>query len=267
MIGRHGNPASTRLSMSEPPVRFADVSFNYPGRTSVLQHLDLDVGAGEVLVLVGRSGAGKTTLLKLVNRLLLPTSGRVVIDGRDTREWDGIGLRRRIGYVFQDVGLFPHMTVEDNVSIVPRLERWTPARGRARAHDLLRLVGLPPDLFAGRRPHELSGGQRQRVGLARALAADPPVLLMDEPFGALDPVTRVEIRREFARIQAQLETTVIVVTHDMAEAFVLGRRVGVIDDGRLVVCDTPAAVASSANPIVRAFVETLPIRPEGRPAG
>jgi osmoprotectant transport system ATP-binding protein len=261
MIGRHGNPASTRLSMSETPVRFADVSFNYPGRTSVLQHLDLDVGAGEVLVLVGRSGAGKTTLLKLVNRLLLPTSGRVVVDGRDTREWDGIELRRRIGYMFQDVGLFPHMSVAENVTIVPRLEQWTADRARSRATELLDLVGLPAGEYAARRPHELSGGQRQRVGLARALAIDPPILVMDEPFGALDPVTRLEIRREFMRIQARLGTTVLVVTHDMSEAFALGRRVGIVDDGRLVICDTPSRVAASRDPIVQAFLETLATRP------
>jgi len=179
------------------------------------------------------------------------------VDGRDPREWDGIRLRRRIGYVFQDVGLFPHMNVEDNVTVVPRLEGWTPERARTRAHDLLRLVGLAPDTFAARAPHELSGGQRQRVGLARALAADPPVLLMDEPFGALDPVTRVEVRREFKRIRGQLRMTAILVTHDMAEAFELGDRVGVIDGGELVVCDTPAAVARSADPRVRALVDTV----------
>jgi osmoprotectant transport system ATP-binding protein len=248
-------------------VRFEEVGFQFPGRAPVLRNLHLDVAAGEMLALVGRSGAGKTTVLKLVNRLLLPTSGRVVVEGRDTREWDGIRLRRRIGYVFQDVGLFPHMSVEENVTVVPRLERWPLDRARTRAGQLLDLVGLPAGEYAARRPHELSGGQRQRVGLARALAIDPPILLMDEPFGALDPVTRVEIRREFARIQAQLKTTVIVVTHDMAEAFVLGRRVGVIDDGRLVVCDTPAAVAGSADPIVRAFVDTLPVSPAQKPAG
>src|SRR5688572_5162448 len=240
-------------------VQFEDVGFRRGDGPPVLSRLNLSVGAGENIAIVGRSGVGKTTLLKLVNRLLLPTSGQVVIDGRETREWDGIGLRRRIGYVFQDVGLFPHMTVEDNVSIVPRLERWTPARGRARAHDLLRLVGLPPDLFAGRRPHELSGGQRQRVGLARALAADPPVLLMDEPFGALDPVTRLEVRREFTRIRDELRMTVILVTHDMAEAFALGHRVGVIDDCALIVCDTPAVVAASTDPRVRALVDTIAV--------
>ena len=242
-------------------VRFADVGFQYPGRAPVLQHLDLDVASGEVLVLVGRSGAGKTTLLKLVNRLLLPTSGSVFVDGRDTREWNGITLRRRIGYMFQDVGLFPHMSVAENITVVPRLEQWPLDRARARAAALLDLVGLPADAYARRRPHELSGGQRQRVGLARALAVDPPILVMDEPFGALDPVTRLEVRREFMRIQGRLGTTVIVVTHDMAEAFVLGHRVGIVDEGRLVICDTPSAVAASGDPVVRAFLETIVSRP------
>jgi osmoprotectant transport system ATP-binding protein len=247
-------------------VRFDDVGFLYAGRPPVVQHLNLVVESGEMIALVGRSGAGKTTILKLVNRLLLPTSGTVVVEGRDTRVWDGIQLRRRIGYVFQDVGLFPHMTVEDNISVVPRLEQWAPDRARARAHELLELVGLPAGSYAARFPHELSGGQRQRVGLARALAVNPPILLMDEPFGALDPVTRMEVRREFARIQDQLKTTVIIVTHDMAEAFFLGRRVGVIDGGELLVCDTPAAVAGSDDPRVKAFIETLPVIETSRPS-
>jgi osmoprotectant transport system ATP-binding protein len=239
-------------------VQFQDVGFLYAGRPVVLGGLNLSVESGEMIAIVGRSGAGKTTVLKLVNRLLLPTSGSVVVEGRDTREWDGIRLRRRIGYVFQDVGLFPHMTVEENIAVVPRLEHWPPERARARAHQLLELVGLPPQTYAARRPHELSGGQRQRVGLARALAVDPPILLMDEPFGALDPVTRAEVRREFARIQEQLRTTVIIVTHDMVEAFILGRRIGVIDAGQLVICDTPQGVAASGDPRVRAFMDTLP---------
>lgn len=241
-------------------VRFEDVGFRR-SESPILSRLNLTIDAGETIAIVGRSGAGKTTVLKLVNRLLLPTSGRVLVDGRDTRDWDGIGLRRRIGYVFQDVGLFPHMSVEDNVSIVPRLERWAPARARARALELLALVGLPPATFAARRPHELSGGQRQRVGLARALAADPPVLLMDEPFGALDPVTRLEVRREFMRIRTQLRMTVILVTHDMAEALALGNRVGVIDGGELVVCDAPAVVVQSTDARVRALVDTIAAPP------
>src|SRR3990170_134617 len=212
-------------------VQFDNVEFRHPGGPPILSGLRLSIEAGQMVALVGRSGAGKTTLLKLVNRLLLPTAGAVIVEGRDTREWDGIRLRRRIGYVFQDVGLFPHMTVEENVSVVPRLERWPAARARARAHELLDLVGLPPSTYAARRPRELSGGQRQRVGVARALAIDPPILLMDEPFGALDPVTRGEVRREFARVQERLHTTVVIVTHDIAEAFALGQRVGVIDRG------------------------------------
>ena len=238
-------------------VRFDDVGFTYPARRPVLNHFTLAVEAGEVVAIVGRSGAGKTTVLKLVNRLLLPTSGTVLVEGRDTSQWDSIRLRRRIGYVFQDVGLFPHMSIEENVTVVPRLERWPRDRSQARAHRLLELVGLAPRTYAALRPHELSGGQRQRVGLARALAVDPPILLMDEPFGALDPVTRVEVRREFTRIQEQLRTTVILVTHDMVEAFALARRIAVIDSGDLVVCDTPDLVAASSDPRVRPFVDTL----------
>jgi osmoprotectant transport system ATP-binding protein len=242
-------------------VRFQDVEFRFPGQPPILQGLNLSIDAGQTLALVGRSGAGKSTLLKLVNRLLLPTHGTVSVEGRDTREWDGIALRRRIGYVFQDVGLFPHMTVEDNVSIVPRLEQWPASRIHNRTGELLTLVGLPPQIFAARYPRELSGGQRQRVGLARALAIDPPVLLMDEPFGALDPVTRAEVRHEFVNLQKRLRTTVIVVTHDIAEAFALGQRVGVIEAGQLLACDTPGRVAAAKDPRIRAFVELLPSVP------
>jgi osmoprotectant transport system ATP-binding protein len=242
-------------------VQFEDVTFGYPGQDPVLRELNLTVRHGEIVALVGRSGAGKTTMLKLINRLLLPNAGSVIVEGRNTRDWDGIRLRRRIGYVFQDVGLFPHMTVEQNVTIVPRLEQWPAARARERAHELLNIVGLPPETYATRRPRELSGGQRQRVGLARALAIDPPILLMDEPFGALDPITRAEIRREFAQIQGRLKTTVMIVTHDMAEAFGLGKKVGLIDEGRLVVYDTPAAVAASTDAGVRAFIDAMPTRP------
>jgi osmoprotectant transport system ATP-binding protein len=241
----------------DPILVFERVSFAYAGRPPVLREVSFAVTAGEVLALVGRSGAGKSTILKLVNRLLLPQSGRVSVEGRDTREWPGIPLRRRIGYVLQDVGLFPHMTVEQNVGLVPRLERWDAGRTRDRVRALLGLVGLPAEDYAARRPHELSGGQRQRVGVARALAVDPPILLMDEPFGALDPITRVELRREFTRIRRELGTTVVLVTHDVTEAFALATRIGVLEAGELAICDTPEAVAASSDPRVRTFLETV----------
>ena len=239
-------------------VEFRGVSFAHPGQNPILRDFDLSVTDGEVVAIVGRSGAGKTTILKLVNRLLIPSHGAVIVRGRDTREWDPIGLRRRTGYVFQDVGLFPHLTVEDNVRIVPRLEGWDAARAAARASELLDMVGLPPDRYALRMPRELSGGERQRVGLARALAIGPDVLLMDEPFGALDPITRSEVREAFSRIQAALGTTVLLVTHDMAEAFSLAGRVGVLHDRRMIVCDAPDAVAASTDSRVQALLVSLP---------
>jgi len=218
--------------LTDPIVSLVGVRFSYGARL-VLDDLHLAIGAGESLALVGRSGAGKSTVLKLINRLLLPDAGSVVVDGRETRQWDPIRLRRRIGYVLQDIGLFPHLTVQDNVALVARLEGWPLDRQRTRAHELLELVGLPPREFAARWPRELSGGQRQRVGVARALAVDPPILLMDEPFGALDSVTRQELRAEFQRIQRHLRQTMILVTHDMDEAYALGDRVGVLEGGRV----------------------------------
>ena len=216
-----------------PAIEFRDVSYSRPGSDPVLNHFALNIERGEVMALVSRSGAGKTTVLKLVNRLLLPQSGHVLVEGRDTRDWDAIRLRRAVGYVIQDVGLFPHMSVGSNIAVVPRLEAWSADRVAARVTELLELIGLSPELYAERWPHELSGGQRQRVGVARALAADPPVLLMDEPFGALDPVTRAELQEEFRRIQARVRKTVIIVTHDMSEALKLADRLGVIEEGRL----------------------------------
>jgi osmoprotectant transport system ATP-binding protein len=223
---------NAQADQADSIVSLKDVRFSY-GSQLVLDNLNFSVAAAESVAVVGRSGAGKSTVLKLINRLLLPDAGHVYVQGRDTREWDPIALRRRTGYVLQDIGLFPHLTIAENVALVPRLEGWTEERRRARAHELLDLVGLPPALYAARWPYELSGGQRQRVGVARALAVDPPLVLMDEPFGALDAMTRQELRGEFQRIRRQLRQTVIFVTHDMDEAFALGDRVGVLDGGRL----------------------------------
>jgi osmoprotectant transport system ATP-binding protein len=241
-------------------IEFRDVSFRRAARV-VLDHFSLEIETGHVLALVGRSGAGKTTILKLVNRLLLPDSGAVLVDGRDTRVWDPIQLRRRVGYVLQEVGLFPHMTIGANVGVVPRLERWAEDRVAARTAELLDLVGLAAQQFASRWPDELSGGQRQRVGVARALAADPPILLMDEPFGALDPLTRSELHGEFRRIQDRVRKTVIIVTHDMGEAFALGDRIGVIDEGRLIACDAPYAIATLPDPRVKRMLDAVPAIP------
>ena len=241
-----------------PAIEFRDVSLTRPGGTRVLSRLNLTVGSGEVVALVGRSGAGKTTILKLVNALMMSDAGEVSVEGRPTREWDPIKLRRRAGYVLQDVGLFPHMTIADNVGLLPRLERWPNERIHARVADLLSLVGLPPRRFEARWPDELSGGQRQRVGVARALALDPPILLMDEPFGALDPITRAELHGEFRRIQQHVRKTVMIVTHDMGEAFVLADRIGVIDEGTLLAYEKPEAIARSDDPRVRRLLDAMP---------
>ncbi|TAK14849.1 MAG: ATP-binding cassette domain-containing protein [Acidobacteria bacterium] len=235
-------------------IRVERVSFGYPGRARVLDEVTVDVAPGTILALVGPSGAGKSTILKLINRMLVPTAGRVLVEGRDTRDWPELRLRRQIGYVIQDVGLFPHLSVAANVGLVPTLEGWPRERTGTRVRELMALVGLPFDEFAERAPDELSGGQRQRVGVARALAADPPFLLMDEPFGALDPATRADLRREFAEIQATLRKTVVIVTHDMAEAFALGTTVGVLHGGSLIACGPPAAIRASDDPRVRKFL-------------
>jgi osmoprotectant transport system ATP-binding protein len=242
-------------------ITFHHVSFSRPGDVAVLRDLGFDVRPGEVLALVGRSGAGKSTILKLINRLLDPQSGRVEVDGRDTRVWDPYRLRRRVGYVLQEVGLFPHMTVERNVGLVPSLEGWPAGRVRSRAHELLELVGLDPVRYAARWPAELSGGERQRVGVARALALDPPILLLDEPFASLDPVTRLEMHRELQRIQTRVRKTVMLVTHDMAEAFALADRLGVLHDGRLVAYDTPPRIREADDPRIRILLDAARLTP------
>ncbi|MGH7410677.1 MAG: ATP-binding cassette domain-containing protein [Candidatus Methylomirabilis sp.] len=242
-------------------IEFEHVHYRVASGAAILENVSFTVERGEVLVLVGRSGVGKTTILRLINHLLIPSAGQVRVEGRATTEWDPIALRRRTGYVLQEVGLFPHMTIGRNIGVVPHLEGWPLPRIRERCRELLELVGLDPTTYEGRFPHELSGGQRQRVGVARALAADPPVLLMDEPFGALDPLTRSELHREFRRIQEQVRKTVVMVTHDMAEAFALGTRLGVLDQGRLVALDTPDAIARAADPRIRLFLDALPPLP------
>ena len=241
--------------LGSPAIEFLDVSYSTPLSMPLLAHFSLTVNTGEVLALVGRSGAGKTTILKLINRILTPASGRILVDGRDTRDWDVVRLRRSIGYVIQDVGLFPHLTVADNIAVVPRLEHWNPLRVSARIIELMALVNLPPARFAERWPDELSGGQRQRVGVARALAADPAIILMDEPFGALDPVTRKELRDEFSRIQARVRKTVVIVTHDMSEALALADRIAVLDEGSLIACDEAGAMFDSVEPRVRSLLD------------
>lgn len=223
-------------------IRFEQVTKRYPDGTTAVDGLSLEVAEGELVTLVGPSGCGKTTTMMMVNRLIEPTSGRILVDGEDIARVDPVRLRRRIGYVIQQVGLFPHRTVLDNTATVPALLGWKRAEARRRAAELLDLVGLDPSTFGPRYPDQLSGGQRQRVGVARALAADPPVLLMDEPFGAVDPVVREQLQDEFLRMQAAVRKTVLLVTHDIEEAVRLGDRIAVYGQGRIEQYDTPGAV-------------------------
>ncbi|HEY7545725.1 MAG TPA: ATP-binding cassette domain-containing protein [Blastocatellia bacterium] len=237
-------------------IEFRDVGARAGGKMMV-EGLNFQIARGETLVLLGRSGSGKTTTLKLINRLIDPAAGEVRVEGKPTIAWDAIRLRRHIGYVIQETGLFPHFTVERNISVVPRLEGWEEGRIRARVVELLELVGLDPRAFSHRYPHELSGGQRQRVGVARALAADPPIILMDEPFGALDPLTRAELQREFAALSRSLHKTIVFVTHDVREAFALASRICLFKDGRMVEIAEPSVFARSENEEARAFCESL----------
>ncbi len=238
-------------------VEFQRASLRLPHGQAIVADLDFGVRSGEILVLLGRSGSGKTTTLKLVNGLLLPSEGTVKVEGKSTRDWERTHLRRRIGYVIQEVGLFPHYTVERNVALVPTLEGWEPERAHQRTRELLELVGLDPGRFGGRYPAELSGGQRQRVGVARALAADPPLLLLDEPFGALDPLTRMELQGELRELQARLGKTMVFVTHDVREGLYLASRIALFDDGRLAFIGQPAEFLESENAEARAFVRAL----------
>jgi osmoprotectant transport system ATP-binding protein len=243
-------------SRSEIAVEFQNVSFEINHRL-LLSNLNLSIYQGEALILLGRSGSGKTTTLKLINHLLTPSQGQVLVHSQPTTKWDVIKLRRRIGYVIQETGLFPHFTVSENVGLVPSLEKWPTPKIQARVHEMLELVGLEPGKFAQRYPHQLSGGQRQRVGVARALAADPPILLMDEPFGALDPITRLELQQQFQYLQRQLGKTVIFVTHDIQEAFFLATRIGLMYAGNLVALGTRREFIKSPHPEAQAFLSCL----------
>lgn len=245
------------MDVNQKAIEFHNVSFGLLNGKTLLYDLNLEVHQGETLVLLGRSGCGKTTTLKLINRLLDPTEGEVKVEGTPTTQWDPIRLRRRIGYVIQEIGLFPHFTIEDNVGVVPSLEGWVTEKIKARARELLDMVGLDPGRFATRYPRELSGGQRQRVGVARALAADPPFMLLDEPFGALDPITRREIQQEFRSLQKRLGKTMVFVTHDVREAFLLASRIGLLKDGKMVLLGQPADLLKSEDPEVRAFADCL----------
>ncbi len=243
---------------SENIVEFRSVNFSV-GEIQILQNLNLEIRKGEILVLLGESGCGKTTTLKLINRLIKPTSGEVLVEGKTTTDWDAIKLRRRIGYVLQEAGLFPHFDVEKNVGLVPSLEKWSDDERQKRTNELLELVGLNPTEFAKRFPSELSGGQRQRVGVARALAANPDLLLLDEPFGALDAITRSRLQKEFVKLVKGLGKTAVFVTHDLQEAFTLGTRICLMDKGKIVLTETPEDFRKSNLPLVIEYLETLAV--------
>lgn len=236
-------------------IRFNHVTKTWPDSTTAVNDLTLEVARGETLVLLGTSGSGKTTTMKMVNRLIDPTSGEIKIDGVDIMEQDAIELRRRIGYAIQQIGLFPHMTVRENISVVPKMLNWTKEAINERVEMLLTMVSMEPDEFSERYPAQLSGGQRQRIGVARALAADPPIVLMDEPFGALDPITREQLQNEFLDLQSEIQKTIIFVTHDVFEAVKMGDRIALLDQGELQQLATPAELVDSpANEFVDSFL-------------
>jgi len=246
---------SSAESLHRVEIAFNEVSFASKSGKPIISKVSFTVEKGETLVLLGRSGSGKTTALKLINRLHDPTAGEIIVQGRSTTEWDPIHLRRSIGYVIQESGLFPHYTAEKNIGLVPQLEKWPREKIGIRVEQLLSMVGLTPHEFRNRYPHQLSGGQRQRVGVARALAADPAILLMDEPFGALDPITRSELQHEFLGLQKQLAKTVILVTHDLREALLLGTRIALLEDGQVVTIAHHREFIHSTNSSVQAFVK------------
>ncbi|MBK9163585.1 MAG: ATP-binding cassette domain-containing protein [Acidobacteria bacterium] len=244
------------MNESSSIVIFNAVSYEIAG-VRILAEIDLAVARGETLVLLGESGCGKTTTLKLINRLIEPTEGEVLVNGRSTLAVDAVELRRGIGYVLQEGGLFPHMTAAENVGLPLRLAGRDAVSIGARVDEMLTLVGLEPGRFAGRFPHELSGGQRQRLGVARALASDPEILLLDEPFGALDALTRAALQQEFARIVRELGKTAVFVTHDLHEAMLLGSRIALMDKGCVVFLGTPNEFSASPLPLARAYLDTV----------
>ena len=245
-----------RTVAAAPAVEFRNVSYHI-GSRAILRNLTFAVAPAETLVLLGRSGSGKTTALKMVNAMVYPSSGEVLVDGMPTTAWDPVTLRRRIGYVIQEGGLFPHWTVEANIGVVPRLEQWPAARIGDRVRSLLSAIGLPHGEYAARRPRQLSGGQKQRVGVARALAADPPVLLFDEPFGALDPITRLELQTLFVSLRNEFHKTALFVTHDVAEALLVGTRIALLDRGDLAWIGPAAEFRNAGTPQAREFVAYL----------
>ena len=253
--GRSNTPHNT--STNEVAIEFVAASYASADGNALVSDLTLNIRSGETMILLGRSGAGKSTTLKLINRMLDPTSGQVRVLGKPTVDWEPTELRRRIGYVIQEIGLFPHWTVARNIETVPRLLGWERERIAARANELLQAVGMPAQEFRDRYPHELSGGQRQRVGLARALAADPPILIMDEPFGALDPLTRAEVQQEFRRLQERLKKTAVLVTHDLLEALRLGDRIAIVENGKLIGDYSREEFLKASDRVSPAYFESL----------
>jgi len=235
--------------MNDPMIRLEGVTKRYPGQDRpAVEHIDLNIPDGEIVIFVGPSGCGKTTLMKMINRLIEPTSGRIFIQGEDVTRANPDELRRRIGYVIQQIGLFPHMTIGDNIATVPKMLGWDSSRISKRIDELLELVGLDGPTFRSRYPKQLSGGQRQRVGVARALAVDPPVMLMDEPFGAIDPITRDRLQNEFLRLQADIRKTIVFVTHDIDEAIKMGDRIAILREGAQAPSTTPPSTSSRPRP-------------------
>jgi osmoprotectant transport system ATP-binding protein len=244
-------------SRAEVSIEFVNVSYRVDGSRALISDLNLAIPSGKVFMLLGRSGSGKTTALKLINRLLTPAQGNIYVDGVPNEQWDVIKLRRHIGYAIQEVGLFPHYTAAQNVGLIPKLEGWEKSRIQARTEEVMRLVGLAPDQYSKRYPTQLSGGERQRLGLARALAADPPILLMDEPFGALDPLTRARLQTDFRQLQQSLRKTVVFVTHDIAEALLLGDHIALMESGTVQRIYTPHEFRNSTDENVKQYLEAF----------